>query len=114
MKTGSGRLGLDIAAGRGLDGPVLALAVALGRSDLLARVRLQPGGPIGPPAAGMFLGTLQPFVVGLGQLVVGPVGPLVLGGWIDHAGDMAGGAHDEALLAGQMLRGSVGSRDRND
>ena len=36
MKTGSGRLGLDIAAGRGLDDLVLALAIALGRSDLLA------------------------------------------------------------------------------
>src|SRR2546423_15384550 len=101
---GSGLL-LDVAAGCGFDGLVLAAAHGLGRSNLLAGVALQPLGPVGPPAAGVFAGLVEP---GVGLLrergaARDPVAAFLLGRWVDHARDVPGRTEHETFLALEHL-----------
>ena len=56
---------LDVAARRRLDRLVAAVAGRLRRGDLLAGMALQPAGPVGPPAARVLGGAVEP---GLGRL----------------------------------------------
>src|SRR5512133_331190 len=74
---GASGLRADVASRRRLDHLVLRAAVAFGRGDLLAAVLRQPVRPVGPPAARVLLGLLQPLRMGLRQLVVGPVRTLL-------------------------------------
>ena len=77
---------------------------------------LEPLGPIGPPTAWVLYCRLHPLRMAGGQFAVSayPVAAFIFSGRVDHAGDMAGGAHDKPLFAWQRLRGSISAVDRHD
>src|SRR6187399_1461837 len=92
----SARLLPHVSARRGFTGRIEVAAELRARRQLLFRPRLEPGDPVVPPAAGLFIGAGQP-----GRRVVAPIGrrpiaSLVLRRRIDHTGDVSACAEDKA------------------
>src|ERR1700680_3543722 len=67
-----------IGAGCRLDRFVLCVAWFLRRHGLLARVRLEPVGPMRPPTARVRLRRLEPRIRTVAKRAVGPIAALVL------------------------------------
>src|SRR5450830_1149213 len=67
---------------------VFCISCAFRRSNLLARVFGEEGGPISPPTARMFSGASQPGGrIGI-DLGIGPIATLVFRRRVDHAGNV--------------------------
>src|SRR5574343_1576868 len=104
---------LDVTAGSRFDRLVFCTS-RFARCPLFSRQRFQPSGPVGPPAALLFLGAVQPAFGVLFHIVVDPVAALVLTRRVDHPRDMAGGTEHETALAAEQARALVGRLPRND
>ena len=74
---------------------------------------LQPRIPIRPPAAGMFLGAIEPSL-SIDRALVLPVAALVLRRRVDHARDMTAGAENETDVAAEQRRRLVRALPRHD
>src|SRR5687767_7895876 len=105
---------LHVPAGRRLDRPVLLAACLSWRFALTALEACEPLRPRRPPAAALFARLREPAIRVTGLLIRGPVAALVPGGRIDHAGDMAGRAEHESLLAAQQAERAEGRAPRHD
>ncbi|MNE95632.1 hypothetical protein D3C80_1937430 [compost metagenome] len=79
---------LYITAWRRLQRREFVIPYVRNRWLALAGVSRQPVEPIIPPATGLLLSILEPGLRVFRDPIIGPVMALLLGRWIDDAGDM--------------------------
>src|SRR4051812_26801469 len=98
---------LHVPTRRRLDRLVPRTAQLAPRGNGLAGLRLQPFGPMGPPAAGHFARAGQPGIAIVRERTIDPMAALVLRGRIDVSGDVSAGAEHELRLSAQQLHAPV-------
>ena len=84
------------------------------RRQLLFRPRLEPGNPVVPPAARLFISARQPRRRVFASIIRHPIASFVLRGGIDHAGNMPAGTENKARLAAEQACRSIGGPPRHD